>query len=114
LEVNLLFAHSLIKDGDEKAVQAMFTKGLIQNLNGVEIVRAGEFDEYGIVIIRVVGTVDFYYVADVCIVKSEAEEKAFQESEEVAERAREARFNQQPKLRAEQDAAKEKEASDDQ
>jgi hypothetical protein len=98
-EDNLIFASNLIKEGDEKAVQVLFQKGLIRNLNGVEVTRMSE-DKYGIAIIRVVGTVDFYYVSVANIVKSKTELAAdaarvaqSEQDDENAELAREARFD---------------------
>jgi hypothetical protein len=93
-EENLLLARSLIQEGDEKALQVLFQKGLIRNLYGVEITRISEtYDEYGIVMIRVVGTVDFYYTRVGNIFKSKAEIQAEEEQAEAAELAREAEFD---------------------
>ena len=77
-ESDLLLARDLDKQGDEKAIQALFRAGSIQNLNGVEVTEVE--DKYiggGILaLIRVVGTVDFYYVDLGNLVQSAAEQKA--------------------------------------
>lgn len=124
-ESDLLLARDLDKQGDEKAIQALFRAGSIQNLNGVEVTEVE--DKYiggGILaLIRVVGTVDFYYVDLGNLVQSAAEQKA--EARAKAQAASEKQRSQVAEVAAQREteqariaaasleqAAQEKEASD--
>jgi hypothetical protein len=50
-------------EGDQKALQILVDQGKVFNLNGIEVTQTGgELDDYGIVAVRVTGTLDVYYV----------------------------------------------------